>query len=377
MAKKKSKKKTKKAKKKEREDTVKKLKQIGKQVVKQIKEKEVPVIKIPIRSTSNIIYDPKLSCYVLGDRKSKRSAGNIRHVKRLAQMLKVAAFTKDLVKDGNRHITKRELYYISESWGDKLQFDEQPKSDDIVEDIEAIISKPREDIKVIPNPKGSIYGDLTIKFKNQKGKMMKVNCLDTADGQAIGPRTCEAELVKTSANKVIAVETGGMYNRLIEENGNEKFDALLVNLGGQASRSTRRMIKRLNEEMGIPVYVFADSDPFGLHIAMVVISGSAKSAHVNEHLATPDATWLGVTASDIKKYKLKTDKMRDLDIKRIKELKKDPRYKNDKRLQDELKIWLKIGKKAEQQALLKYGFEFVVEKYLPEKFKELKAPGFK
>lgn len=356
------------------QETVKQLKEMGVDVVQQIKKKEVPHLDIPIRSTSNIVYDPRLLCYVLGGKRSKRSAGNIRHIKRLAQMLKVAAFTKDLVKGETKHVTKRELYYISESWGSKLKFDMQPESDDIVEDIEAMISKPREDIKVIPNPKGSIYGDITLRFKNPKGKMMTVNCLNTADGQAIGPRTCEAEFIKTSANKVIAIETGGMYNRLIEENANEKFKALLINLGGQASRSTRRMIKRLNEEFKLPVYIFADSDPFGLHIAMVVISGSAKSAHVNKHLATPDATWLGVTASDITKYKLKTDKMRDLDIKRIKELKKDPRYKKDKRLQKELRVWLDLKKKSEQQALLKYGFRFVVEQYLPDKFKELKAP---
>ena len=110
---------------------------------------------------------------------------------------------------------------------------------------------------------------------------------------------------------------------------------------------------------------------------MVIKSGSAKSAHINKRLATPPAQWLGVTASDIIQYKLKTDKMRDLDIKRIKELQNDPRYKNNKRLQKELTIWLKLGKKAEQQALLKYGFKFVVEKYLPEKFRELKAPGFR
>jgi len=364
-------------KKEDKKETVSQLKSIGLEIIQQIKHKEVPFLDIPIRSTSNIIYDKKLLCYVLGGKRARRSAGNIRHVKRLAQFLKVASFCKDLVRDGTKHITKRELYYISESWGPKLKFDIQPESDDIVEDIEAMIGKPREDIKVIPNPKGSIYGDLTIKFKNPKGKTMTINCLDTADGQAIGPRTCEAQFVKTSANKVIAIETGGMYNRLIEENANEKFKALLINLGGQASRSTRRMIKRLNEEMKLPVYIFADSDPFGLHIAMVIISGSAKSAHVNKHLATPEAVWLGVTANDITKYKLKTDKMRDLDIKRIKELKKDPRYKKDKRLQNELKVWLTLGKKSEQQALLKYGFRFVVEQYLPEKFKELGAPGFK
>ena len=358
-------------------ETVKQLKNIGKIVVKHIKDGRVPEIKIPVRTTSNIVFDEDSEIYVLGDKESKRSAGNISHVKKLSQMLKVADFCKELVKEGNRHVTKRELYYISESWGEKLQFKEQPKSDDVVEDIEAILRKPREDIKVIPNPKGAIYGDLTIKFKNPKGDMMEVKCTETADGQQIGPRTAEANFEKCNADKVIAIETGGMYNRLLEENAHEKFNALLVNLGGQASRSTRRMIKRLNDELKLPVYIFTDGDGWGLHIAMVIISGSAKSAHVNKDLSTPDAQWLGVTASDITKYDLQADKLRDLDVKRVKEMKEDPRYENDKRMQKELNTWIKINKKSEQQALLKYGFEFIIETYLPDKFKELKAPGFK
>jgi DNA topoisomerase-6 subunit A len=353
------------------------LKKIGKNVVGDIEKNKIPEIDVPIRTTANIVFDPKSQCYVLGNKKMNRSAGNIRHVKKIAQLLKTSVFVKDLLKSGTRHVTKRELYYISESWGSKLKFDEQPESDDLIEDIEAMLEKPREDIHVIPNPKGAIYGDLTIKFKNPKGRMMRVSCLDTADGQQIGPRTSEATFVKTKANKVIAIETGGMYNRLIEEHAHEKFNALLINLGGQASRSTRRVIKRLNEELKLPVYIFCDADPFGLHIAMVIMSGSAKSAHVNRYFSTPKAEWLGVTASDIIQYKLRSDSLRDVDIKRIKELMKDPRYIKIKRLQDELKVWLKIGKKAEQQALLRYGFDFIVDKYLPAKFKELKAPGFK
>ncbi|MCD6215998.1 MAG: DNA topoisomerase VI [Candidatus Aenigmatarchaeota archaeon] len=357
--------------------TVEELKTIGKSVLTDIKNVDIPKLVIPMRSTSNLVFDKNNSCYVLGNKTLIRSGGNIRHIKKLAQFLKVAAFCKDLVKGEKRHVTKRELYYISESWGPNLKFNEQPESDDIIEDIEASLSKPSEDIKIIPNPKGAIYGNITLRFKNPKGETMVINCLNTADGQQIGPRTAEAEFVKTDADKVIAIETGGMYNRLIEENAHEKFNAILINLGGQASRSTRRIIKRLNEELKLPVYLFVDSDPFGMHIAMVIKSGSAKSAHINKRLATPPAQWLGVTASDIIQYKLKTDKMRDLDIKRIKELQNDPRYKNNKRLQKELTIWLKLGKKAEQQALLKYGFKFVVEKYLPEKFRELKAPGFR
>lgn len=348
----------------------KKLEDIGKNIVKDVEEKRVPNVKVPARMTNNIVFDPKSLCYILGDKTVTRSAGNIRHVKPMAQMLKIASFCKGLV-GSTKHETKRGLYYISESWGEKLKFDEQPESDNLVEDIEAIIGRPREDVHIIPNPGGSVYGDLTLRFKNPAGKVMEINCLQTADGQTIGPRMCEAEIAKCNANKIIAIETAGMYNRLMEENADQKFNAILVSLEGQATRATRRLIKRISEIKKIPVYIFTDGDPWGLHIAMVIMAGSAKSAHVNRMLATPSATWIGVTASDIKKYKLRSDKLRDVDFTRIKELKKDPRYKKDNRLQEELQMWEEIKKKAEQQALLKYGLRYVVDEYLPAKFKEL------
>jgi len=351
----------------------KQLEDIGNKILKDVKENRVPYLKVPARTTNNIVFDPKTLCYILGDKTLTRSAGNIRHVKPLAQMLKIGAFCKELVSEGTKHETKRGLYYISESWGEKLKFDEQQESDNLIEDIEAIIEKPREDIHIIPNPGGSVYGDLTLKFKNPAGKDMQINCLQTADGQTIGPRMCEAEIVKCNANKIIAIETAGMYNRLMEENAHKKFNAILVSLEGQATRATRRLIKRISEIKNIPTYIFTDGDPWGLHIAMVIMAGSAKSAHVNRMLATPSATWIGVTASDIKKYKLRSDKLREVDFTRIKELKKDPRYKQDKRLQEELKLWEDIKKKAEQQALLKYGLRYVVDDYLPAKFKELGA----
>jgi len=347
-----------------------KLEDIGKKIIADVTKKNVPNLQVPARVTNNIVFDPKYLCYVLGDKTVTRSAGNVRHVKPLAQMLKVASFCKELV-GGTKHETKRGLYYISESWGEKLKFDEQQESDNLIEDIEALIEKPREDVHIIPNPGGSVYGDLTLRFKNPAGKMMQINCLQTADGQTIGPRMCEAEIAKCNADKIIAIETAGMYNRLMEENAHKKFNAILVSLEGQATRATRRLIKRISEIKKLPVFIFTDGDPWGLHIAMVIMAGSAKSAHVNKMLATPSATWIGVTASDIKKYKLRADKLREVDFTRIKELRKDPRYKKDKRLQDELKTWEEIKKKAEQQALLKYGLRYVVDNYLPAKFKEL------
>ena len=82
--------------------------------------------------------------------------------------------------------------------------------------------------------------------------------------------------------------------------------------------------------------------------------------------------WLGVWASDIQKYKLPSDKLTEVDIKRLYELKADPRY-TEKMWHDELETFLKYKRKSEQEAFARYGLSYIVDKYLPEKLELMKS----
>jgi intein/homing endonuclease len=108
-----------------------------------------------------------------------------------------------------------------------------------------------------------------------------------------------------------------------------------------------------------------DGDVYGEHIAMVIISGSANAAHLRE-LTVPSGKWIGVWGSDIVKHKLPSDPLTDIDIRRIYELKRDPRYKGGV-WQKELDVFLKIKRKSELEACAKYGLTAITDKYLPEK----------
>jgi DNA topoisomerase VI subunit A len=106
-----------------------------------------------------------------------------------------------------------------------------------------------------------------------------------------------------------------------------------------------------------------------MHIAQVIISGSANAAHLRD-LNTPDAMWSGVWATDILEYKLPTDPLSEIDIKRLYELQKDPRYQNDPLWAREIKLFLKMKRKAEQEAFARYGLTYIVDEYLPTKLEQ-------
>ena len=209
---------------------------------------------------------------------------------------------------------------------------------------------------------------LTIEYTVPGYEGKTLNLTSHPDGVMVGPALTSSEFVETKADKVIAIEKGGLFTRFVEEKVHDKFNALLVLTAGQAPRATRHFIRRLNRELSLPVYIFTDGDPWGMHIAMVIISGSINAAHMRE-LTTPDAKWSGVWATDIVNYKLPTDPLEAVDIKRLHELRNDPRYK-DSLWQREIKKFLKIRKKAEQEAFSRYGLTYIVDEYLPAKLEQ-------
>lgn len=351
----------------ERKDASTDLQALGEALYKQMEQGEFPWIKIPSRSTENIYYSPELRQYILGERRVKRSSRNIRHIRPFTQLVWTAFFAHKLSTQ-RKTSTLRDVYYSAQAF--EMSFKDQSESDNIITDLETAIGSAREDFNIFPEERSAVFGDITIEYTvpGYEGKQM--NLTSHPDGLMVGPALTYSEFVKTSADKVIAIEKGGLFTRFIEENVHKKHNALLVLTAGQAPRATRHFIHRLNKELELPVYILTDGDPWGMHIAMVIISGSANAAHVRD-LTTPDAKWSGVWASDIVDYKLPSDPLTEIDIKRLHELQRDPRYKDDL-WQREIKTFMKIRKKAEQEAFSRYGLTFIVDDYLPRKLEETK-----
>lgn len=349
-----------------RKEVLAKLEKFGLELYERLEKGMFPSITMPSRSTDNIYYSPELRQYVLGDKKVRRSAGNIRHLRPFAQLVWMAFFTHKLTQN-QKTSTLRDVFYSAQAYD--ISFQDQDESDNIITDLETVLGCTREDFNVFPEESSAVFGDLTIEYTvpNYEGK--RLNLTSHPDGVMIGPALTSAEFIETGADKVIAIEKGGLFTRFIEERVHERFNAILVFLRGQAPRSTRYFIRRLNQELGLPVYIFTDADPWGMHIAMVIISGSANAAHIKE-LTTPDAKWAGVWASDIISYKLPSDKLEDIDIKRLHELMRDPRYKEEL-WQREINVFMKIQKKCELEAFSRYGLTHIVDKYLPQRLKDL------
>ncbi len=331
----------------------------------------VPNVSIPSRTKKNIEYSEKSDVWVYGDKESSRTA---KTVKGAFQLLKTTHAVDFIVKNhlaNDRGSTLRELYYISENW-DIAKFKEQPESDRLIEDLEIITALQREYFHMRPEEDGAtMFGPIRIKEETKRGSRV-IHCQEDIgeSGYQIPFNVENIEFLDHDAKFIIAIETGGMYARLIENGFDAEHDAILVHLKGQPARSTRRLIKRMNEELGLPVVVFTDGDPWSYRIFASVAYGAIKSAHLSEFMATPAAKFIGVQPSDIVEYELSTDKLTDKDVDALKSELSDPRFASDYWKQ-QINLQLNIKKKAEQQAFAGKGLDFVTERYLPDRLSDM------
>jgi len=355
------------------EKAVQELLRIAESVYDQLDHGDIPQMDLSLRSKKNIEFDTRKNVWTYGGLTTNRSAKTIKGATLMLRTLHMVDFIRDMI-DHKHSSTLREMYYISEGWGNG-KFHSQDESNLLAEDLEIVSRCMREDFKLRPEEDGArIIGDLTIVETDRKGKRKKINCRDDVgdSGYSI-PYNVEREKIEiksAGADFIIAIETGGMFDRLVENGFDEQGNALLVHLKGQPARSTRRFMKRLNEEMGLPVVVFADGDPWSFRIFASIAYGAIKTAHISDYLATPSAEYVGITTSDILNYDLPSDKLSDQDVAALKSELNDPRF-NDEFWRSEIEAMLQMGKKAEQQALAKYGLDFVTETYLPEKLSQM------
>jgi len=352
---------------------VEKLTEIAGSVYDQIDTGKIPKMTIPLRTKANIRFDPKSAVWKYGKASGVRSAKKLTGAQMLLRTMYMLEFIEEMIEQ-EKSSTLREMYYISEGW-EKAKFSAQEESNMLAEDLEIVTTCMREDFKLRPEEDGArVMGNITIQEIDRKGKKKKINCRDDVGDSGYGiPYNVEKEkigFIDCDADFIVAIETGGMFDRLVENKFDEDSHAILVHLKGQPARSTRRFIKRLNEEMKLPVCTFTDGDPWSFRIHASIAYGAIKTAHLSEYLATPTAEYVGITASDILNYKLPTDKLNDKDIQALNAEKTDPRF-SDGIWKHVIDLMLQIGKKAEQQALAKYGLDYVTETYLPEKLAEM------
>ncbi len=357
--------------------TVKAISGVASDITAKIDRRGKPEVSFPVRSLSNVRYDPKRGYFEIGRGRSTRTL-TVGTAKTFAQTLKMMALSKELVET-NDFATKRDAYYQSKNWSD-AKFDEQTESDTVMDDIEAMFSVSgvsREQLRFIPDEHGgAVAGELVVHDTDlETGRTESIDCTRLGSGAYSIPSLVEHLTFETKAKFVLCIETGGMFQRLQSHKFWKKAHCILVSMAGVPTRATRRFVRRLSDQCDLPVYAFVDCDPYGIsNIYRTLKVGSGNAAHINQFFCVPRTRFLGVTPQDITDYDLPTHPLKEVDVKRAKDaLKNDPFFRMHKSWSKAIEMLIRMGVRAEQQALARWGLNYVIDEYLPKKLAKVEA----
>ena len=140
----------------------------------------------------------------------------------------------------------------------------------------------------------------------ETGATIEIDCRQLGSGAYTIPRSVERLQFRTDARFVLAIETGGMFQRL----NNHRFwkdSEMHSGRDGWRSHTCRPgdSFADFPTSRDLPVYCFVDCDPYGFaNIYRTLKAGSGNAAHLNQFLSVPRARFLGVTPQDIRDYGL-------------------------------------------------------------------------
>lgn len=318
---------------------------------------------VPSRSSANQLYVPELDRIVLKDKASFRQFANIASVRKTAITTRILQLVHQLCTK-QIHVTKRDLFYT-----DVKLFQEQGQSDTILDDVSCMLGCTRSSLNVVASEKGVVVGRLVFVEDGDRIDCTKMG----VGGKAIPPNIDKVQSMESDALFILLVEKDAAFMRLAEDRFYNRFPCVIITAKGQPDVATRLFLRKMKTDLKLPVLGLVDSDPYGLKILSVYMSGSKNMSYDSSNLTTPDIKWLGVRPSDLDKYKIPEQcrlPMSDQDIKTGKDLLNEDFIKKDKNWVKELELMVKTKEKAEIQALSSFGFQYLSEVYLPLKLQQ-------
>ena len=328
-------------------------------------------LAIPARTRSNTNWNKKRGILEMGDNKSSRELFNLNQAKQFMQTVLHGDSIRQLI-EAEKTLSLRGMFYkalhtIQGTKGEKT-FGDQTESDGILEDLEVAMGALREELHVYAKKRGTMVGNITILDTGDE-----IDCRRMGSGGYAVPSITEPDVIqfkKCDAKFVLHVEKDTVWGRFNEDRFWEKHNCILTEGSGQPPRGMRRLLRRLNEELGLPIYCLLDCDPWGHYIYSVIKQGSISLAFESERLAIPDAKFVGVRSKDYAVCELSDDVQIELnpnDIKRANEILAYPWFKGHRGWEKEIGLMLKNGFKMEVESLITKDISYVTETYVPQR----------
>jgi len=332
-----------------------------------------PKVEIPLRTKSNTNWNRKRGILEMGDATAERELFNLSQAKQFMQTCLHASGIKSLI-EAEKTLSLRGMFYRglhTVAGTSEKTFTDQTESDAILEDLEVSLGALREELHIFAKKKGTMIGNITIVDSGDE-----IDCRRMGSGGYAIPSIVEPDIIqfkKCDAKFVLHVEKDTVWGRFNEDRFWQEHNCILTEGGGQPSRGVRRLLQRLNTELGLPIYCLLDCDPWGHYIYSVIKQGSISLAFESNRLAIPEAKYIGIRSKDYVACGLSDDVQIELsanDIKRANEIAAYPWFAEHKGWRKEIQGLLDNGFKMEVEAMINKGISYVTEEYVPQRLRD-------
>lgn len=361
--------------KKDHRDTGKKIEGLADLVVQAARKKTSPSFDIPTRALSNVKFNPRRAIIEMGDGKQSRIFFDMSMAKKFMQTALIAAKCKELIDEGKTS-SLRGLYYAAKhdvAGTKEKTFNDQDESDPIIEDLEVSIDALREELHVFASNRGGMCGPLTLVDDGST-----LDCMRMGSAGYPVPSIVEPDVIqfkKCKARFILHVEKDTVWRRFYEDRFHEKHNCIVTHGGGQPARGMRRLLRRMHDELKLPVYCLLDNDPWGYYIYSVIKQGSINLAYESQRMAVPQAQYIGVSSFDYERCGLSDDVkigLDEKDVRRAKQILNYPWFKGKKQWEKEVRKMMSNGFKMEVEAMINKRLTYLTEEYVPMKLKDRK-----
>jgi DNA topoisomerase VI subunit A len=355
--------------------TAERLTGLANRVVSAANSRKDPYVEIPSRTLANVKYSPRKKIIEMGNATNRRQLFDLSQAKAYMRTMLVTSGCKKLIDQG-KSTSLRGLFYMLKHTIEGVKentFDEQGECDTIIEDVEVLLSSIREELHLYAENRGAMVGAITFTDKGDE-----INCAKMGSGGYAIPSIVEPEVIvfdksKCKAKFILHVEKGTVWQRFNEDRFWEKHNCILTHGSGQPPRGVRRMLHRLHNELGLPLYCVLDNDPWGYYIYSVIKQGSINLAFESQRMAIPEAKYLGLRSIDFERCQLSDSvkiSLNDTDRKRAKQVAQYPWFEKKPKWQTEIKKMLSNDFKLEVESLISKDISYVTEEYVPARLRD-------
>lgn len=351
--------------------TLKKIEELAMEALAQVRLGKNPGLSIPVRALSNVSFDRDAGLIRLGESRQARNFFHVKQAKLFMQTFLIAEHCKKLIEAGAT-TSIRDIYYAAKhsvAGSKENTFEEQAESDPIIEDLEVTIDALREELHLRAENRGTMVGPMTIRDTGDTIDLRRMGSGGWSIPSIVEPG--RIDFVNHEAEFILFIEKGAVWARLNEDKYWQTAKCMLLHGNGMAARGTRRLLRRMHDELKLPLYVVTDNDPWGFYIYSVIKQGSINLAYESMRMAVPQARFLGLMSTDVERFNIPTVQamaVTDEDSNRIEQLMRYDWF-SSKRWQEELALMKKTQKKYEIEALSSKGIRYITQEYIPQKLR--------